>query len=71
LIRIGDNINGYNRNEIIKYYNEKKTLYASEKLFNDLDILKLKNEEDLFFSAIDTGKNTFVLVPQTKEKFFS
>jgi ankyrin repeat protein len=71
LIRIGDNINGYRRSEIIKYYDEKKRLYANEKLFDSLDILKLQNVEDLFFSSIDTGKNTFVLVPQTKEKFLS
>jgi hypothetical protein len=70
LIKIGENIKGYNRDDIIKYYNIKNTLYSSEKLYPG-DIEKLKNQEYLFFSTVDTGNNIFILIPQTKEKFFS
>jgi ankyrin repeat protein len=70
LIKIGDNIKGYNRLDIIEYYNTKKSLYSKEKLYPG-EFEKIKNKKNMFFSTVDTGKNTFVLIPQTKEKFFS
>lgn len=70
LIKIGNNIKGYNRTDIIEYYNTKKSLYSKEKLYPG-EFEKIKNKKNIYFSTVDTGKNTFVLIPQTKEKFFS
>ena len=70
LIKIGNNIKGYNRTDIVTYYNNNKTLYSKEKLFTD-EFKKLNDAKNMFFSTVDTGNNTFVLIPQTREKFFS
>jgi ankyrin repeat protein len=70
LIKFGDKIKGYTRSDIIRYYEKNKTLYTNEKLYLR-EIKKIKNYYSLFYCAIIAEDDSYVLIPQTQEKFFS
>ena len=67
LIRIGDNLKGYNRRQLISHYEKNGNLYSRE-VISQSDFKKIYNREYLFFTLVNTGIEN-VLLAYSKEKF--
>jgi hypothetical protein len=68
VIRSGENIKGYIRNEIITYIQTKGSFFTGEKIqMSDID--KLQDREYRIYELINTGLSNYFIIPHKTFKF--
>jgi hypothetical protein len=62
VIKMGENLKGYERQSIVKYIQSKGNFFTGEKIKVE-DIQKLKNKEFKIYQLINTGLPQYIIVP--------